>query len=108
MHKSFAMFSRLLDLGLLFNRRLKPSSLLLGSMLIVFAGCASNPPSAGVPTKVVPDVQMLNPGDVIKISFPGAQNLDTNQQIRRDGRINLYMIGEVKAADKTPAQLEKE
>ena len=45
---------------------------------------------------------------MIKISFPGAQNLDTTQQICRDGRIKLYMIGEFKAANKTPAELERE
>jgi polysaccharide export outer membrane protein len=57
---------------------------------------------------VAPDVQTLNPGDVIKISFPGAPALDANQTIRRDGRVNLSLIGEVKVADKTPAELEKE
>lgn len=59
-------------------------------------------------SKVAPDIQMLNVGDVVRIAFPSAQNLDTTQQIRRDGRINLYLIGEVKAADKTPADLERE
>ena len=40
-------------------------------------------------------------GDTIRIVFPGTPNLDTTQQIRRDGRINLLMIGEVVAAGKT-------
>ncbi len=52
--------------------------------------------------------QAIREGDVIKIAFPGAPNLDTNQQVRRDGRISLAMVGEVKAAGKAPAELEKE
>lgn len=54
------------------------------------------------------EAQVLNPGDVLKVSFPGAPNLDATQQIRRDGRINLTMVGEVRAAGKTPAELEAE
>ena len=74
---------------------------------LALSGC-STPPSSALPANVVPDVQTLSVGDQIKISFPGTPNLDTQQTIRRDGRINLTIIGEVKAADKTPAQLEKE
>jgi polysaccharide export outer membrane protein len=50
----------------------------------------------------------LREGDVLKISFPGAPNLDTTQQIRRDGKIVLSLAGEVLAAGMTPAELEKE
>jgi len=45
-------------------------------------------------------------GDVLKLSFPGAPNLSTSQQIRRDGKIVLPMGGELKAAGLTPAELE--
>jgi polysaccharide export outer membrane protein len=50
----------------------------------------------------------LREGDVLRISFPGAPNLDTTQQIRRDGKIVLSLVGEVTAAGMTPAELEKE
>jgi polysaccharide export outer membrane protein len=74
----------------------------------MWSGCSSAP-SAPLPPSIAPDQQMLNVGDVIKISFPGTPSMgEVQQQIRRDGRINLTIIGEVKAADKTPAQLEKE
>lgn len=53
-------------------------------------------------------LQTLSPGDVIKVAFPGAPTLEATQQIRRDGFINLAMVGEIKAADRTPAELEKE
>ncbi len=81
---------------------------LLGVALTFLSACSNQPVNAGPPTKVLPDVQTLNPGDVIKIAFPAAPNLDQQQQIRRDGRVNLTIIGEIKVADKTPAQLEKE
>src|ERR1043166_7646369 len=76
----------------------------------LISGCSSAPKAFGGPPAIItPDVQVLSPGDVIKISFPGTPNLSSeSQQIRRDGRVNLYMVGEIKAADKTPAQLEKE
>jgi polysaccharide export outer membrane protein len=50
----------------------------------------------------------LREGDTLKISFPGAPNLDTTQQVRLDGRITLSMVGEVMAAGRTPGGLEKE
>jgi len=76
--------------------------------LLVMSGCASAPVATPSAVTVDPAVQQLSAGDVIRISFPGAQNLDETQQIRRDGKVNLYMIGEVVAADKTPAMLEKD
>ena len=91
----------------LLSRGLSVTTALLLGLAVSLGGCASAPPV--VPTvQVKAGVQTLNPGDVIKIDFPGATNLNTTQSIRRDGRVNLYMIGEVKASDKTPADLEKE
>jgi polysaccharide biosynthesis/export protein len=80
----------------------------MAAICLSFSACASGPKSAGVPVRVAPDVQTLNSGDVIRITFPTNPNLDTTQTIRRDGRINLYLIGEVKVVDKTPAELERE
>lgn len=62
-----------------------------------------------MPVNVPTDVQTLSAGDIIKITYPGTPSIpETEQLIRRDGRINLVLIGEMKAADKTPAQLEEE
>ena len=81
---------------------------LLG-LALFFSGCNSTPPSAGVPVIIPTDVQTLAEGDVIKVSFPGTPSItEAEQTIRRDGRINLTIIGEVKAAGKTPAELENE
>ncbi len=55
-----------------------------------------------------PDPIVLREGDSVRISFPGAPNLNTVQQIKRDGRIALQLIGEVQAAGLTANELEKE
>jgi polysaccharide export outer membrane protein len=49
---------------------------------------------------------VLKEGDTLKITFPGAPNLDTIESIRIDGKITLQMIGEYDAAGKTPAAVE--
>lgn len=55
-----------------------------------------------------PDVLTVREGDVLKITFPGAPNLDSTQQVRRDGRITMPVVGEVMAAGLTPPGLEQE
>jgi polysaccharide export outer membrane protein len=50
----------------------------------------------------------IREGDTLKVSFPGTQNLDTTQQVRRDGRITLLIIGELKVVGFKPSELEKE
>jgi polysaccharide biosynthesis/export protein len=50
----------------------------------------------------------LHAGDVVRIAFPGAPNLDTIQPIRRDGKIVLSIIGEINAAGLSPAELQAE
>jgi polysaccharide export outer membrane protein len=59
----------------------------------------------GVPRS---DVIVLHEGDTVRISFPGAPTLNTVQQIRRDGRISLPLIGEFRAVGLTPPEMEKE
>lgn len=89
------------------SSRLRMSAVLpLVAMLVLGAGCATT--ETVLPTlPKEPETQVLHAGDVVKISFPRVSTLDTTQQIRRDGKINLYLIGEVQAADLTPADLEK-
>jgi polysaccharide export outer membrane protein len=65
--------------------------------------------SAGAKTNAVSaDSLVLREGDTIRVSFPGAPNLNVVQPIRRDGKISLSLVGEVQAAGKTPSNLEKE
>lgn len=81
---------------------------LAAACLTLAAGCASsrNTGVAQLPRDAEP--QILRSGDVVKISFPRTPTLDTTQQVRRDGKINLYLVGEVRAADLSPAELEKQ
>ena len=50
----------------------------------------------------------LREGDVINVSFPGSASLDSSQKIRVDGKIVLPLIGEMKAAGMTPAELQQQ
>ena len=47
-------------------------------------------------------------GDVIKLTFSGAPELNQSQKIRADGKINLPLIGEVDAAGMTIGSLQSE
>jgi polysaccharide biosynthesis/export protein len=79
---------------------------------IVNFGCQSTVQTTPMPANdepaPVPEVQTLREGDVLKIAFPGAPNLDTTQQVRRDGRISLQIVGEVMASGMTPTALEQD
>jgi polysaccharide biosynthesis/export protein len=79
------------------------------ALVLAVAGCQSSGPAVTTtpPPSESGPVTLLE-GDVLKITFPGAPNLDTTQQIRRDGMIALQLVGEVKAAGLTPSQLEAE
>jgi polysaccharide biosynthesis/export protein len=50
----------------------------------------------------------LNPGDVVRISFPAAPELNQTQKIGTDGALSLPLVGEVHAAGKSPSQLQGE
>ena len=50
----------------------------------------------------------IREGDVLKISFPGATNLDSTQAVRRDGRITLTLGGEMIVAGLTPSEVEQQ
>ena len=84
---------------------------LLLAAATAFTGCNTMPSGK---TSVKPAVEqihsekiILREGDVLKITFPAAANFDTIQPIRRDGRLNLPLIGEVEAAGVTPDDLQK-
>lgn len=49
----------------------------------------------------------LRVGNPLKVSFPGAPNSDTTQQIRGDGKITLPGLGDVQAAGLMSNQLEQ-
>jgi polysaccharide export outer membrane protein len=73
---------------------------------------SSQVPQAGTPTNLqrgaVSEPLVLREGDTVRISFPGSPSLNTVQQIRRDGKVSLALVGEFQAAGLTPVQMEKE
>lgn len=88
----------------------KNNSLVAGVFLVavlMLAGCATESlPSVANAGKGGSDLVTLREGDVLKISFPGSANLDATQQIRRDGKITLSLVGEVDAAGLSPDALK--
>lgn len=102
----------------LVHRAILPLALIAAGM---FAGCAtqsgdeSRPSDAGnkqagkseEPAANTSEIITMREGDTVKISFPGSPTLNTTQQIRRDGKISLPLVGEVDAAGMTPPALEK-
>jgi len=90
--------------------------------MVVLAGCEMEPvpthignytsaapaaaPVAGTPVNT--NSMILHPGDTLKVSFPGAANMDAQTAIRLDGKISLPMVGEVNAGGMTPHDLEQE
>lgn len=83
------------------------AAILLAATL-VFTGCATTPSvdNASIQENKS-DLVILREGDLLKISFPGSPNLDASQQIRRDGKITLSLVGEVEAAGLSPDALQK-
>ena len=73
----------------------------------LFTSCApQNPP---IPEQAVaPTAVTLVSGDVIRLTFAGAPELNQSQKIRTDGKVNLPLIGEVEATGKTVPALQNE
>ncbi len=94
--------------------RVGPAIMLAGllvSALTIFTSCGTMPsgPQTAVNAAMgKPDSTpiILREGDVVKVTFPGSPNLDTTQPIRRDGKLNLPLIGEVDASGLSPSGLQ--
>lgn len=76
--------------------------------LFSWSGCQAPPTPLPTGDSVQSEVQTIRQGDTVKVSFPGAPNLDTAQQVRRDGRITLEFVGDVVAAGLTSEELQKD
>lgn len=82
-------------------------ALMSAALMAAVTGCESAKPSVMSQVSSYIGALKLREGDTIKIAFPGTPTLDTTQQIRRDGKVALALIGEVKAAGLTPTEFEK-
>src|SRR6201987_415412 len=86
-----------------------PKNLLLINALLavlLFAGCQSTKTRAPLPPAQAPTAMTV--GDVVRITFPAAPELNQSQKIGTDGTLSLPLIGEVRAAGKTPGDLQSE
>ncbi len=98
-----------LNLGLLFPGWMSCTLALLAAL--TFSGCATDKAKmastdAAMVEKAHKELILLREGDTVRISFPGAANFDTTQQIRRDGRISMPLVGEVDIAGMTPDEVK--
>jgi len=84
-------------------------------VLFILGGCETTTPPPGEPAAVTqtgtaadPEMLSLREGDVVKVTFPGVPNMDTQQTVRQDGRITLPIIGDYVVLGKTTDALSKE
>src|SRR5437016_3184312 len=75
--------------------------------IVLCSGCRSQLPLTGEQNAATTPV-VLSPGDIIKLTFPGAPELSQTQKIKADGKVNLPVIGEVTAAGKTLVDFQNE
>jgi polysaccharide biosynthesis/export protein len=80
-----------------------PTILVTLIVLVPLAACSNLPT---LPDK--PSSYHLGVGDELEIKVLGANELTGKYSVQVDGTINILMIGEVPAANLTPAQLENE
>jgi protein involved in polysaccharide export with SLBB domain len=78
--------------------------------LLVFAevGCETETGGSLSGQAEVPKHVILASGDVVKLTFSSAPELNQAQKIRTDGKLSLPLVGEVDAGGKTVGQLQAE
>src|ERR1044071_956659 len=77
----------------------------ISALSLLYSGCQTDWPP--LPYQVGPYTTVrLSPGDTIKVAFAENSDLDQTEKIRRDGKLTLPIIGEVRAAGRTVMQLQ--
>lgn len=85
----------------------------LGSILLT-AGCTGNKPDVPTAWSSLPagsqayKTTRLQAGDVVRVNFEGATNLNVVAKIQLDGTISMPFVGSVKFAEKTPVEVQAE
>ena len=76
--------------------------------LLIFAdvGCQTELGGSLSAQAEVPKHVILASGDVVKLAFSSAPELNQSQRIRTDGKLSLPLVGEVDAGGKTVGQLQ--
>ena len=85
---------------------------LMALLTVGFLGAMTSCETPPQPTSTLEEQHAeisLREGDTIKVSFPGAPNLDTAPQpILRNGKITLALGGEISAVGLTPTELQNQ
>jgi len=78
-------------------------------LALAWTGCQTDVNSATLSGQAeVPKHLILASGDVVKLTFSSAPELNQSQKVRADGKLSLPLIGEVDAAGKTVGQLQSD
>ena len=87
-----------------------PGCALLACVAWIYTGCQAGPSSTGrLSNEAAPPARVtLAPGDVVRLTFSGATELNQSQKIRADGKLSLPLIGEFDAAGKTVVSLQSD
>jgi protein involved in polysaccharide export with SLBB domain len=79
----------------------------LGVLAFAGAGCQTDANTTTFSGQAeVPRHVILASGDVVKLTFSAAPELNQSQKVRSDGKLSLPLVGEVDAAGKTIGQLQ--
>src|SRR5438045_5125638 len=82
---------------------------ILAFLAFAGAGCQMEVNSTALSGQAeVPRHVILASGDVVKLTFSAAPELNQSQKIRVDGKLSLPLIGDVDAAGKTVGQLQSD
>src|SRR5207249_909199 len=82
---------------------------ILAFLAFAGAGCQMEVNSTALSGQAdVPRHVILASGDVVKLTFSAAPELNQSQKVRADGKLSLPLVGEVDAAGKTVGQLQGE
>ena len=83
--------------------------LIASSIGLALSSCQTNVSSTTFSGQAAPPTRVtLLAGDVVRLTFAGAPELNQAQKIRADGKLSLPLVGEVAAAGKTIGQLQGE
>lgn len=91
------------------SARLALASALLISLVCFGNGCQTPKVKSATADNMAPTAAMfITQGDILDITFPGAQNLSGQHKVGPDGSITMPIVGQVIATGKTPQQLREE
>ena len=86
------------------------ASLIALMAVLMCSGCQTQPQTQhAFPEQTTAKTKVtLSPGDVIRLTFAAAPDLNQAQKIRADGKVSLPQIGEVTASGKTVVDFQGE